>query len=262
MNIQDSDNYKIDIIIEARMSSSRLPGKVLLPVIDKPLLLLMVERLKNTNLISDIIIATTENESDDVIVDLAQKEEIPFYRGSEKDVLGRVLKTAQSFGTNLIVEITGDNPLADPQLVDDLVKCFLKKENDFDIISTDMGYYNKNESITFPIGLGGKVFKTELLKEISLKTNHATDREHVVNYILKNTEIYKCHNFIAKGLYKRPEIRLTMDYEEDYKLIKKIYESLYKKNNKFSFSEVIKFLDTNPELKSINSHCKQKVYKY
>ena len=262
MNFQDSNDYKIDIIIEARMSSSRLPGKVLLPVMDKPLLLLMVERLKNVDFVSDIIIATTENQSDDVIVDLAQKEGIPFYRGSDKDVLGRVLKTAQSFSTNLIIEITGDNPLADPKLVNDLVDCFLKKENDFDIISTDMGYYNKDKLITFPLGLGGKVFETELLKEVSLKTNHPTDREHVVNYILKNTEIYKCHNFIAKGLYKRPEIRLTMDYEEDYQLIKKIYEYLYKENNNFSFSEVIKFLDANPKLKSINSHCKQKVYKY
>ena len=262
MNIENFNDFKIDIIIEARMSSSRLPGKVLLPVMGKPLLLLMVERLKRTDFISDIIIATTDNKSDETIIDLAIKENIPFYRGSEKDVLGRVLKTAQTFGTDLIVEITGDNPLADPMLVNDLVKYFIKEDSNFDIISTDMGYYNKDALITFPLGLGVKVFSTKLLEEVNLKTKHPTDREHVVNYILKNTEIYKCHNYIAKDLYRRPEIRLTMDYEEDFQLIKKIYESLYKNNKKFSFSDVIQFLDSNPELKFMNAHCKQKVYKY
>lgn len=262
MSANYSKNLKIDIIIEARMNSTRLPGKVLLPIMDKPLLLLMVERLKRINFISDIIIATTENRSDDVICNLAKKEKISFYRGSEDDVLGRVLNAAKFYGTEIIVEITSDNPLAEPKLVEEILSFFLDKKNNFDIISTDMGYYNQNSLITFPLGLGVKVFKTELLEEVSSKTNHPIDREHVVNYILKNTDYYKCHNFLAKGFYKRPEIRLTMDYEEDYQLIKIIYESLYRKDTNFSFSEIIKFLDSNPELKYINSECKQNVHDY
>ena len=244
------------------MESSRLPGKVMLPVLNKPLLLLMIERLGSVKEISDIIIATTLNSSDDVIEEFALKNKISYFRGSENDVLGRVLDAAKKYKTDIIVEITGDNPLADPPLITELIKEFNNNLNKIDIISTDMGYYNHNEEITFPIGLGGKIFKTNLLDSVSKLTKDPIDREHVVNYILKNSKKYNCINYIAKDKYKRPEIRLTVDYEEDFKLIKNIYEKLYKVNKNFSFIELINYLDDNPEVKKINSECKQKQYNY
>jgi len=244
------------------MSSSRLPGKTLLEAVGKPMLGLMIERLKDVDNISNIIVATTVNKLDDKIERLAGRENVLCYRGSESDVLGRVLESASTFGTDIIVEITGDNPLSDPVLISNMVDKFLKLSNDIDFLSNDIGCYNDNIPVSFPLGLNVKIFKKSLLEEVARKTNNPVDREHVVNYILKNMEQYKVYNYTANGIYCRPELRFTMDYEEDYILIKKVFEGLYNKNSKFTTSDIIHFLDLNPSIKALNSDCIQNKYAY
>ena len=253
---------KIDIIVEARLSSKRLPHKVMLKAIGRPLLDLMIERLKKINFVDNIIIATTTNKEDDEIVNLAQNNGVIFFRGSENDVLGRVACAAKENKSDVIVQITGDNPLVDKKITEDLIKFYIANQDKYDFASNDCGCVNSRFKKTFSLGLSTKVFSSSLLFKIEKITNHPIDREHVVNYIIKNYKKYRIYDFKAKDEYFRPDLRFTLDYLEDYKVIKLIYENLYIKNQNFSAINIFNFLDANPNIKKMNSHCVQKEYEY
>lgn len=242
------------------MDSTRLPGKVLLEAVGRPMLGLMIERLKKVNNVSDIIVATTTKEIDNQICDLAIKEGVGCYRGSENDVMGRVLDCALHNDTEIIVEITGDNPLSDPFIVSNMINKYIEIENEIDFLSTDIGYYNECFPVNFPLGISVKIFPTKLLFDVSMKTDNPVDREHVVNYILNNTDQYRVYNYKAEKEYSRPEMRFTMDYMEDYVLIKKVFENF--ENNEFTGLDVIDFLDRNPRISDINKNCIQSKYTY
>jgi len=253
---------KIDIIVEARLSSKRLPKKVMLKVLERPLLDLMIERLKRINFIENIIIATTTNKIDDEIVNLANDIGVKFFRGSENDVLGRVVEAAKENKTDIIVQITGDNPLVDKEIAESIIKFYTVNQNKYDFVSNDVGIYNDSFKQEFPMGLNTKVFPSSLLFGVEKITTNIVDREHVPNYILKNSHKYKVHNFKAENKYSRPDLRFTLDYQEDYEVIKLIYENLYEKNKNFSAVDIFDFLDKNPDIKKINSHRKQQKYNY
>jgi len=256
-----SKKCKIDIIVEARMTSSRLPGKILLTAIEKPLLQLMIERLRRIKFVNDVIIATTTNQNDNAIVSLCEQLRVSFFRGSENDVLGRVLKAAKQYRTDIIVEITSDNPLVDPDLCNKVIEVFLEKENEVDFVSNDMGCYIDDCDVTFPLGLcNTKVFKTSLLEESEKSTNDPVDREHVVNYIINNPDKYRLYNVEASGEYRRSDMRVTLDYPQDYEVIRSVFEALYPSNPKFTASDIIDYLDANPHIKDLNKDCVQKRY--
>ena len=245
-------NKKIDVIIEARMASTRLPGKILLEVLNKPLLQLMIERIKKIHKVNQIIVATTFNKNDDVIVDFCKKLDIDFFRGSEDDVLGRVLGAANSFKSDIIVEITSDNPLVDPNICNGLIDLYLKNRINADIVSHDI-----------PLGLcNGKVFDIDLLKKISDLTSHPVDREHVVNYIFQNKTKFKILHYKPNEKIFRKDIRLTLDYKEDFIVIKKVFEHFYPQNKNFDSFDIINFLDINKNIKNINKDCLQATYSY
>jgi len=253
---------KVDIIVEARLSSKRLPKKVMLKVLNRPLLDLMIERLKQINFVKSIIIATTTNKEDDEIANLASNSGVKFFRGSERDVLGRVAHAATENMTDIVVQITGDTPLVDKKVTENIIEFYISNQSKYDFVSNDIGFYNKAFKQEFPLGLSTKVFDSSLLLKIEKITNNPIDREHVVNYILKNHKKYRICNFKAEKKYCRPDLRFTLDYLEDYKLIKSIYENLYEKNNNFSAIDIFNFLDKNPNIKKLNSHCKQQKYNY
>jgi len=253
---------KIDIIVEARLSSKRLPKKVLLKVLERPLLDLMIERLKKISFAEDIIVATTTNKNDDEIANLAKNSGVKFFRGSENDVLGRVVGAAKENKTDIIVQITGDNPLVDKEVVENIIKYYTTNQDKYDFVSNDVGIYNDTFKQEFPMGLNTKVFSSSLLSDIEKITNNPVDREHVPNYILKNYNKYRVKNFKAENKYCRPDLRFTLDYLEDFKVIKSIYENLYKKNKNFTAIDIFNFLDKNPKIKKINSHRKQQKYNY
>lgn len=257
-------NYipKVDIIVEARTNSKRFPRKILKKVCNKTLLELMIERLKRIKVAKDIIIATTNLKKDNKIVAIAKKLNVKFFRGSENDVLGRVLHAAKKFKTDVIVEITGDTPLIDPEISDSIIKFFLRKHNQFDYVANDLGVHNGKYKMKSPLGLSIKVFSTKLLRKINKMTSNPVDREHVANYIVKNPKKFKLYNYKVSKKTSRPDLRFTLDYKQDFLVIKKIYENFYYKNPFFKSNEIINFLDKNPKIKNLNKKCIQLSYVY
>ncbi len=243
---------KIVATIEARMSSERLPGKSLRKILGKPMLELLIERVKSSTLIQDIVIATSSKKDNQPIEDLAKRLNIHCFRGSEDDVLDRVLNAAKSVKGELIVELWADSPLIDPQVLDNMIEYY--KENDFDCIGTTLPNFTK----TYPIGFSALIFPTKILEEISKITHNPVDRENVSNYIYEHPEKYKIAPFPCPKELDHPEFRLTVDEESDFRLIESIFQNLYPKNPKFTAPDVIKFLLSNPDIAKINSNVAQR----
>jgi len=230
---------KIVAIIEARMGSTRLPGKHLKKILGKPVLELLVERIKKTPSINEIVLATTTQKRDDILEKLAQRINIKCFRGSEDDVLGRVLATAQSTQTDLIVETLGDCPLTDPKLIEQCIQVFL--QNDYNYVSNSL-------KRTFPDGFDVQVYPTKVLAEVDSLTNDPVDREHVTPYIYQHPKKYKIKNISARGDLHWPELGITLDTIEDFGLIKAIFEALYSPKTCFDAHDIVAFMRSNPRL--------------
>ena len=222
---------KIVATIEVRMTSSRLPGKPMLKVLGKTMIERLVSRLKKVEIIDCIVLATTTNKSDDVLVDLASKLNIFSYRGSEQNVMNRVINAADSVKADVIVEITGDCPIIDPELIEQAVSMF--KINNVDYLSN--GHFR-----SYPDGMDVQVFKIEAIKKSEKMTNSPLDQEHVTLHIRNNPNIFKhLHIYAPPELYW-PELGLTLDEKKDFDLLKVIIEHFEEKNYYFSCSEIVK----------------------
>lgn len=242
--------YKnITATIEARMSSSRLPGKVLLEVNNKPLLHYLVARLQSVKSINTICLATTNNTSDDVLEKFAKTEKISIFRGNEEDVMGRVIEAGKSVNADLIVEITGDCPLIDPTLVEQAIQIY---------INNNVDYVNNNSVKSYPDGMDVRIFELETLIKSYKLTNSRLDKEHVALHIKKNPQIFSFINIIAPPNLFYPHLGLTLDETADYELIKKIIEYFGKKNNLFNCESIITLLNNNPDWLNINKNVKRK----
>jgi len=236
-------------IIQARMSSTRLPDKVMKPILGKPMLELLIERLRRARHLDQIVVATTNNASDQVVEDLTRRLGVGCFRGSEEDVLDRVLRAAHKYDVDLIVEITGDCPLIDPQVVDQLVEMYLAEKVD---------YVSNVLKRTYPRGLDTQVFSTAVLDQVAQLTQDPVDHEHVSLYIYKHPERFKLRNIESGLAEKYWDWRLTVDTPEDFALISKIYETLYLQNAAFALRDVLNLLDRQPELLAMNQHVQQK----
>ncbi len=240
---------KTVITIEARMRSTRLPGKVLKPILGRPMLALMIERLQRVWQADEIVVATTEKPADDPITNLAQRLGVSWFRGSEEDVLDRVLKAAQSVNADLIVEICGDCPLIDPGIIDQMIATF--KSNSVDYCSNTLYY-------TYPLGINAQVFPVTVLAQVSELTQNPADREHVSLYIYDHPKRFRLLN-VASGFPPQvADLRLTVDTSEDFELVQAIYQELYPINPKFNLSDILILFQRRPELKLINQHIRQK----
>ncbi len=240
---------KVVAIIQARMSSTRLPGKVLLKIKDKSILWHIVNRLKFSKYINKIIISTSTSKSDDKIELFAKGNNIDYFRGSENDVLDRIYKTALKFSADIILRINGDCPCVDPFLIDDLIKMFETQNYDHVGIATGAGAINIKEN-KYPDGLDAECFSFETLKNTWGNAKSSIDREHVTPYMWKVKGRFK--NGILYSKIDYSNIRLSLDYKEDFYLIESIYDSLYKENICFSLKDIIKFLNSNSGLIKIN----------
>jgi spore coat polysaccharide biosynthesis protein SpsF len=232
--------------IEARMTSSRLPGKVLLPAAGKPLLEHMVERLRRSRHVDQIVVATTVNADDEPISELAERLGIGCFRGSEDDVLSRVLGAAQAYDAELIVELTGDCPLIDPPIVDHIVDEFRRGDCD---------YAANVLEPTYPRGMDVQVFPAAVLAEVATLTDDPADREHVSLYIYEHPERYRLRSVVAD---EPADHRLTVDTPEDYALVQAIFEALYASNPAFGLADILALLEARPELLALNAHVEQK----
>ena len=235
--------------IEARVRSSRLPGKVLKPILGKPLLELMVERLKRARTLDGIVIATTDHTLDDPIEALAQRLGVGVFRGSEEDVLARVLGAAIGSEADVIVETTGDCPLHDPAIIDKVVSDFRIGGADF--VSNVLDY-------STPRGTDVRVFTTQALDEINRTSDDPGDHEHVSIHFWEHPEKYRLRNVATDLPPHVAEYRLTVDTAEDFELVRRVYEDLYPSNPEFSLADIIQLFERHPELPLINQCIQQK----
>lgn len=243
-------SQKIVATIEARMTSSRLPGKILLDLAGKPALQHIVERLRRSRYIDSVVVATTDRSTDDPVEVLCRRLGCACFRGSEDDVLARVLGAAQSENADLIVEITGDCPAIDWRHADELIETFYSGE--FDYVANTAGTH------PYPVGFEVQVFPVSVLAEANGLTQNPVDHEHVSLYIYSHPERYRLHYVSAPpGLY-HPEIEVTLDTQEDYRLIQSIYQSLYPQNEDFSALDVVNLLVKNPDWLRITRDVKRK----
>ena len=242
----------ITVIIQARTGSTRLPGKVMKELCGKTILAHDIERVSQAKLVDEIIIATTTHDSDDVIVQEAERLGVKVFRGSEDDVLSRYYFAAKEAGADVVVRITSDCPLIDPVILDDVIRVFL--DGSYDIV-TNAG--NDLSKRTFPRGLDAEVFSFEMLETAHLKAVETYQREHVTPYIYENAKsVFYYQNDVDYSKY-----RWTLDTEEDWLLISAIYQRLYHREHNFYFKDILSVMEENPELYNINKDIEQKKLK-
>lgn len=234
----------IAIIIQARLAAKRLPGKVLKKINGKPLLEILISRLRYCKTVKNIIIATTENPKDKKIVALAKKLKIPVFWGSENDVLDRYYRAASKFKAKDIVRITGDCPLIDPAIIDKVVSVYKKNKKDID-------YVSNVHPPTFPDGMDVEVFSFEALRKSWKKATLRSEREHVTSYIVNHPKIFRTKNVSYKKNFSN--LRLTIDNKEDLILAKNLFNIL-KNNKRFGLEDILNIWRTNPNIFFINQH--------
>jgi spore coat polysaccharide biosynthesis protein SpsF len=239
----------IYVILQARITSTRLTAKVLMKICNKTIIDLIIERLRQCKKFDDIILAIPDTNQNDVLEEYAKKLGCHHYRGSEEDVLSRYYQTANHFDATDIIRVTGDCPLIDPILVDLMIEHYLKEKIDYAAIGIEGN---------FPRGLDAEIFSFETLKKVNIEAQHYYEREHVTPYIYEHPELFKIRFIEAENKLRRPELRLTVDTQEDFSFVSEIYKNLYQKDQLFYTEDVIDFLDNHPELLSINACVSQK----
>lgn len=234
-------------IIQARMGSTRLPGKVLREIIGKPLLEYQIERLNESKRISKIVIATTSNESDYPIVELGGRLGVTVFRGSEDDVLSRYHGAAKKEDADIIVRLTSDCPVIDPNVVDNVIEYYLA--HDYDYVSNSL-------KRSYPRGMDTEVFSFDVLEDIKHKVKSQVHREHVTPYIYQNPDQYTIgHVYNSRDESRH---RWTVDTLEDFLLIELMIESLYPQNKNFTLEDMIELNSLHPEWAAINGDIEQK----
>jgi spore coat polysaccharide biosynthesis protein SpsF len=238
--------------IEARMGSSRLPGKMLKDVFGKPALSRLLDRLRQCKLLDDIVVATTTAPADDALEQWAKREKVSFFRGSEEDVLQRVVRAQEMMNTDIVVEITGDCILVDPAIIDMGVETYFA--NDCDIVSTDGSLPN------WPLGQCVQVFSLAALQWVEKMVTDVAVREHVSLYFYEHPERYRLVQMIAPRRWQGPEIRTQLDYPEDIVFINAVYGRLETIHGScFGIEPLMNLLREEPSLLSINAHCQEKM---
>lgn len=239
---------RVVAIIQARMGSTRLPGKVMKKVLGKPLLTYLIERIKRAQLIDDFVVATSVLQVDDVIEEYCIEHNINCYRGSEADVLLRYFDAAIWSHADYIVRVCADSPLIDPEVIDELVKIFFSELN--------CDYASNTISQTYPLGMNAEIFSFAALQKAHLGGALDYEREHVTPYIYNHPDRFKILPIHLKENFSG--IRLTVDYEEDFELVKSVIEHFYPINQSFGLDEILDFLNKNSYLLRLNANLVQK----
>lgn len=232
---------KVVGIIQTRMGSTRLPGKTMMNIEGKHMLEHLIDRVKRSETLDSIVVATTNKTEDDVIVDLAEKCGVNWFRGSEGDVLDRYAKAAEKFNADIVVRVCADNPLTDPFEIDKLVRHHINTNADY-------SYNNLPHPKGLPDGAGAEVISIDVLNKIHKLATEQPHREHVTLFILDNPVLFHIERLDADTRLRRQEFRLDVDYKEDLEFIREIYKRLYKPGEIIKLKEVIDLLDKHPEL--------------
>ncbi len=230
----------IDCIIQARLGSTRLPGKILKEIKGKPMVSYVLEQASKSKYINKVIIASTTNPYDKKLIEKVKELGYNVYIGSENDVLDRYYQTAKHFGTKVIVRVTSDCPLIDPEVIDKVIEAFQKNECD---------YCSNVQPPTYPDGLDVEIFSFKALEIAWNEAKLMSEREHVTPFIWKNQDKFKIFNVINEKDYSH--LRITVDEMEDFELITKIIEKL--DDRPILFNDILQLFEHEPELPRINS---------
>jgi spore coat polysaccharide biosynthesis protein SpsF len=236
-------------VIQARIGSSRFPGKVISDIKGKPLIVHVIGRLKRCRLIDHIVLASSSLPQDRVLLEIAQSEGVQGFGGSENDVLDRYYQAAKQHHPEMVVRCTGDCPVIDPGVTDFVIRRHIENGKD----------YTSNTLIrTYPRGLDTEVMTFQTLERAAREAVKPYEREHVIPYIFEHPNLFSTEQVVATADHHRPDLRLTVDTHEDYDLIREIYRHLYDSNPHFSIDDILNLFKKHPDLKKINAHVKQK----
>ena len=238
---------KTVIIVQARMGSTRLPGKILMQVLGKPLLAFLAERLRRVSQSDQIVVATTESERDLPVVTLCAQLGLDCVRGSEHDVLARYDQAAREHGAHLVVRITSDCPLLDPAVVDEAITLY--RRGGFDYVSNALrpGY---------PLGMAVEVLAASLLSRAAAEATAPEEREHVTPFVYRRPEQFSIGHLALESAHGKE--RWTVDTAEDFELIRRILEALYPSTPAFTMHDVLALLGRYPHWRDINAAVRQK----
>jgi spore coat polysaccharide biosynthesis protein SpsF len=233
----------IAAIVQARMGSTRLPGKVMLEGAGQPLLGHLLERLGYSRHLAKIVVATSTNPRDDIIKQYCSSVQVPVFRGSEHDVLDRYFQAARALGITVVVRVTSDCPLLDPELIDEQLERFAGKLGDYDLITN-------RHPLTYVDGLDFDIIPIKALEAAWGKADRPHQREHVVPFFWEAG--LRVHNFEDphRLFYVH---RWSLDYPEDYELIRWIYRALYTQGRRFATKDVIEYLSAHPDVSKVNA---------
>lgn len=226
-------------IVQARVSSSRLPGKVLKPILGKPMILHELERLKRSKRIDKIVLATSQDESDNGLADMVVADGYEVYRGSLDDVLDRYYQCARTYQTDHVVRITGDCPVIDWRIVDTVIEKHLTEKNDYTSLSEE-----------YPDGLDTEIVRFSVLEQAWHDARLASEREHVTLYIRNHVDMFQCGQITCSQNLN--QMRWTVDEPRDFQFIQQVYEELYPGNTDFAMNDILALLDKKPQLQFIN----------
>ena len=238
---------KIAAIIQARITSTRLPGKVLIDIEDKPIVWHVINRLKFSKKLTDIILAIPDTKENDILEKFSKDNQINYFRGSEEDVLSRYYEAAKKFKVDVIIRITADCPLIDPEIIDKVIEKHLNSGAD---------YTSNLIKRTFPKGLDIEVFNFSALEKSFQETKERADREHVTLYIREQPREFKRVNI--ENDEDISFMRWTVDEKEDLEFVRAVYKKLYQGGKIFLTKEIIELLEKEPQLLEINKNIKRK----
>lgn len=233
-------------IVQARTTSSRLPGKVLMKIFDITVLELMMERLMRSRLAGTIVVATTTDAEDDSIEAICRQKEYFCFRGDKNDLLDRHYQAAKKYNADVVLKIPSDCPLIDAQVIDKVIHYFLDNQDKFD-------YVSNLHPATYPDGNDVEVMTMQALEKTWKEAKKDFEREHTTPFIWENPQLFRIGNVSwESGLDYSMTHRFTLDYEEDYDFIKKIYEELYPLKQDFTLEDILSLLKSRHDIFVIN----------
>lgn len=236
-------------IIQARMGSTRLPGKVLRPILGKPMLAHLVERVASARGIDQVVVATSTLQADQEIVRFCDQAGIASFTGAENDVLDRYYQAARHYDGDALIRITADCPLADPEVIAALIALYQSGDYDYASVATGAGALFL-DGARYPDGYDTECIRRSALERAWSEASAAGDREHVTPYLWRQPERFRQAQLTSP--VDHSALRLTVDNEEDFSLIAAIYAALHSPQRHFALPEVVAFLDAHPELRERN----------
>lgn len=240
-------SQRIVTVVQARMASTRLPGKVLLPLAGKPLLIRMVERVQAAELSGTVIVATSINPEDDVLAALCREADLLCYRGDPEDVLDRHYRAGQALEATAVIKIPSDVPLIDPRVIDRVIAYYLSHAGEFDFVSN-------LHPATYPDGNDVEIMTMPALETAWREATRPLEREHTTPFLWENPDRFRLGNVTwESGRDYSMSHRWTIDYPADYDFISAVYNALYSPDRHFSLDDILAYLEARPEVAAINA---------